>query len=208
MRCCSISSAASTASASARRVRGLGVHDLGGRQRAQVHALLDQAAQVAVGEDAQHAAGIVDHGGGAQALGAHLAHQLGKGRCRPHTRGTASPCASRRSHGSAACARARRPGASGRSPRSGSRAHRAGPRPARRPAPSARWCWRWARGSAGRPPSRRRCRARCRHGGPGWTRALPVIATSGTPRRLSTGRMTVISSLSPPLEMASTRSPP
>ena len=34
----------------------------------------------------------------------------------------------------------------------------------------------------------------------------PVIATIGTPSRLSTGRITVISSLSPPLEMASTRS--
>ena len=53
---------------------------------AQVHALLHQAAQVAISEDAQHPLLVIHHGGGAQALGAHLAHDPAKWRCQPHLR--------------------------------------------------------------------------------------------------------------------------
>ena len=53
-----------------------GVHDLGGRGCAQVRPGLDAAAQVAVGEDAQHLPGCIDDGRSAQALGAHLAHEV------------------------------------------------------------------------------------------------------------------------------------
>ena len=76
MACASIISAASTARASGAIRRGLGVHDLGGRGCAQVRPGLDAAAQVAVGEDAQHLPGSIDDGRGAQALGAHLAHEV------------------------------------------------------------------------------------------------------------------------------------
>ena len=184
------------------------VHHLAGAQAAQVGAGLDQAAQVAVGEDAER-----------------------PGRRRRRRRWRPGPCASSRAASRCTrvlgptrgtrvagahhvadvrqqlAARGCRPGASARSPPRESRARRAAPRPARRRAPSARWCWRSARGSAGRPPVDRAVERRCRHGAPASLSAPPVIATSVTPSRLITGRMALISSLSPELEIASTRSP-
>ena len=55
---------------------GRGVHDLGGRGGAQVCPGFDAPAQVAVGKDALNVARSVHDGGAAQALGAHLAHQV------------------------------------------------------------------------------------------------------------------------------------
>ena len=54
--CCSISCTASTASASARIVRGLARHHVVDPALLEVDAFLERAAQVAVGEDAAHAA--------------------------------------------------------------------------------------------------------------------------------------------------------
>ena len=127
---------------------------------------------------------------------------------RSRTRGTSSSVRIR----SRTCTSSLRPSAPpGMRPREvvlpRSRAHRAAPPPAHHPAPSAPSCSQSAPGSAGRPPARR------------WTvqhhvgvlgqrriEALPVIAISGTCARLSTGRMTFSSSLSPELEMAITTS--
>ena len=52
-----------------------------------------------------------------------------------------------------------------------------------------------------------RCRARCRHGAPSVESARPVIAISVHAEPLDAGRIAASSSLSPLLEMASTRSP-
>ena len=62
------------------------MHDLTGRAAAQVNAFFHQAAQVAVSKNSQHALPVIHHGGGAQALVAHLAHQVGKRGLRPYPR--------------------------------------------------------------------------------------------------------------------------
>ena len=54
------------------------MHHLAGLDAAQVAPLLDAAPQVAVGEDAEHAAVGIGDRRRAQALGAHLAHHVGE----------------------------------------------------------------------------------------------------------------------------------
>ena len=51
------------------------MHDVCGRQAAQIDAFLNQAAQIAVGKNTQHAPLLIHDGRSAQALGTHLAHQ-------------------------------------------------------------------------------------------------------------------------------------
>ena len=62
------------------------VHDLLRTQAAQILSFFYEAAQVAIGEDAANLTLRIDHGRSAQALGAHLAHELGKRRLQPHLR--------------------------------------------------------------------------------------------------------------------------
>jgi hypothetical protein len=62
------------------------MHDLARAQGPQVHAALNQAAQVAIGEDAQHAAVTVHDSRRTQSLGAHFAHELGEPGVGAHAR--------------------------------------------------------------------------------------------------------------------------
>ena len=62
------------------------MHHLLRGEAAQVHSLLEQAAQVAVGEDAEHAAPLVGDRSGAEAFLRHLAHHFDERRLRQHAR--------------------------------------------------------------------------------------------------------------------------
>ena len=68
----------------------VGVHHLLRCGAAQINAFFNQAAQIAIGEDAQHAGVGIHDGGGAQAFGAHFAHQLAEACTRQHLRHAAA----------------------------------------------------------------------------------------------------------------------
>ena len=61
-----------------------GVHHIGCAHGTQVHAFFNQPAQIAIGEDAQHALLRVGHCRSAQSLDTHLAHQLAQAGIGPH----------------------------------------------------------------------------------------------------------------------------
>ena len=52
------------------------MHDVLRRAAAQIHASFHAAAQITIGKDPHQLTGCVDHGGAAQALGTHFAHQV------------------------------------------------------------------------------------------------------------------------------------
>ena len=94
-------------------------------------------------------------------------------------------------------ARARRPDASGQNLLRRSRAHPAARRPAHRPAPASRWCWRSAPDSADRLPCRP-ATSRCTSASCARLEAsLPVIAISLAPMRLMIGTIASSSAASP-----------
>ena len=62
------------------------MHHIAGLAAAQVGAFFNQAAQITVGKNAQHPTLSIDHRRSAQALDAHLTHQLGKAGGQTHLR--------------------------------------------------------------------------------------------------------------------------
>ena len=92
--CASIRRAASIASLSAAIVFGLTRHQRGDRRGAQVDVVVvDRAAQVAVGEDAEQAAVGIDDRGHAQALARHLDQRVGQAGVGADARNRARRCA-------------------------------------------------------------------------------------------------------------------
>ena len=168
---------------------------------------VERAAQVAVGEHAERCGRRVDDHGHAEALARHLQQPLRSAARRAPRAAPPRRCASGRRRAAAACGRARRPDASARNPA------RVKPRASSSATASAS-PMRQRRGGAGgrREVERAGFLGHARRRGARWrrapasSRALPVIAMSGTPRRFRCGSSTSSSGVSPELDSASTTS--
>ena len=62
------------------------MHDFGGFERSQILTFLDQASQVAVGEDAQHTPVCIGDGRCTQTFVTHLAHEFAEPGLRQNAR--------------------------------------------------------------------------------------------------------------------------